>query len=105
MGLILTAVIYIALGVVIKYGRMYWLIAGYNTMPKEEKEKYDIEGIATLFRNVMFGMAFILVLGYVAKRYFDFPKAEWIAFFVSVLLGIPYLLARANSSKYRKKKE
>jgi hypothetical protein len=35
---------------------MYFLIAGYNTMPRKEKEKYNIAGIATLFGNVMFGM-------------------------------------------------
>ena len=45
--MILTAIIFIILGIIIKYGKMYWLIAGYNTMPKEEKEKYDIEGIAS----------------------------------------------------------
>ncbi len=105
MGLVVTAGIFIILGIIIKYGRMYWLIAGYNTMPKEEKEKYDIEGIATLFKNVMFGMAFILLLGYAATRYFSYPKAEWIALFGAILLGIPYLIVRANSKKYRREKK
>ena len=39
------AILFIVLGILIKYGKMYFLIAGYNTMPKEEKEKYNIEGI------------------------------------------------------------
>ena len=37
--MILTAIIFIVLGVLIKYGKMYFLIAGYNTMSKKEKEK------------------------------------------------------------------
>ena len=52
--MILTAIIFIVLGVLIKYGKMYFLIAGYNTMSKKEKEKYDIKGIATVFKNAMF---------------------------------------------------
>jgi hypothetical protein len=27
------------------------LIAGYNTMPKEEKKNIDIEGLSTFMRN------------------------------------------------------
>lgn len=57
------AILFIVLGILIKYGKMYFLIAGYNTMSKEEKEKYDIEGIASVFRNIMFGMAFIIIIG------------------------------------------
>ena len=62
--MILTAIIFIVLGVLIKYGKMYFLIAGYNTMSKKEKEKYDIKGIATVFKNAMFGMAFMIIIGY-----------------------------------------
>ena len=62
--MITVAIIFIVLGILIKYGKMYFLIAGYNTMSKEEKSKYDIEGIATIFRNTMFGMALIVITGY-----------------------------------------
>jgi len=50
--MVIVAFIFILLGIVIKHGKMYFLIAGYNTMSKEEKAKYDIEGIATLFRII-----------------------------------------------------
>lgn len=46
------AILFIILGILIKYGKMYFLIAGYNTASKEEKEKVDVKGIATVFRNV-----------------------------------------------------
>ncbi|MDO6595777.1 DUF3784 domain-containing protein [Oceanihabitans sp. 2_MG-2023] len=37
------------MGTLIKYGKCYFLIAGYNTMTNEEKEKYHIEGIGNPF--------------------------------------------------------
>ena len=71
------AIIFIVLGIVIKYGKMYWLIAGYNTMPKEERDKYDIEGIATVFRNVMFGMALLIFVGYLITELTQNPKNSY----------------------------
>ena len=38
--MLITAILFIVFGIFIKYGKMYFLIAGYNTMSKEEKEKY-----------------------------------------------------------------
>lgn len=61
---IVIALLFILFGILIKYGKMYFLIAGYNTMSKEKKQNYNIEGIATLFRNVMFGMALLIFIGY-----------------------------------------
>ena len=39
------AVILGALGVMIRYFKWYWLIAGYNTMTRERKRQVDIEGL------------------------------------------------------------
>ncbi len=43
MGTIGIAIFFIILGIVVKYGKMFSLIAGYNTLPEKEKAKYDIE--------------------------------------------------------------
>jgi len=101
--MILTALIFILLGILIKNGKMYNLIAGYNTMPKKEKEKLDIVGIATLMRNVMFAMALIIIVGYLISKWTENPKIEIISLFVSVLFGLPYLLVKSNSDKYKLK--
>ena len=79
------AILIIVLGILIKYEKMYFLIAGYNTMSKEEKEKYNIVGIAKVFRNTMFGMALIIIIGYFAADVFDNPDIENIAF---LLIGL-----------------
>ena len=102
--MILSAIIFIILGILIKYGKMYWLIAGYNTMPKDEKEKYNIEGIANLFRDVMFGMALIIIVGYFLTKLTENPNIQNYAFWTSMIIGIPYLLIKSNSKKYKIKK-
>lgn len=99
------AILFIVLGILIKYGKMYWLIAGYNTMPKEEKEKYNIEGIANVFRNVMFGMALIIFFGYLIAKLTENPNIQNYAFWTSMIVGIPYLLIESNSKKYKKNQE
>ena len=80
---------------------MYFLIAGYNTMSKEKKEKVDIKGIATVFRNAMFGMATIMILGYFMSEKLENPNIQSVTFFGALMIGIPYLLIKSNSKKYR----
>ncbi len=103
--MILAAIIFIVLGILIKYGKMYFLIAGYNTMPKEEKEKYNIEGIASLFRNAMFGMALILIIGYFVSKGSDNPNMKSYFLYAAIGIGIPYLLILSNSKKYKISKD
>lgn len=95
------ALFFIALGLLIKYGKLYFLIAGYNMMSKEEKANYDIEGIATVFRNTMFGMAIIMIGGTLLSEYLERPNIEMISMFVAVLIGLPYLLIQSNSDKFK----
>ena len=96
------ALFFIVLGILIKYGKMYYLIAGYNTLPPEEQKKYDIEGIATVFRNGMFGMAILMLIGYVVSLYKDDPKIQVYSLFIAIVIGLPYILVRTNSKKFRK---
>ena len=91
--MILTAIIFIFLGVLIKYGKMYFLIAGYNTMSKKEKEKYDIKGIATVFKNAMFGMAFMIIIGYCLSLFLKNYAIQNYAFWISIAVGTPILIS------------
>ncbi len=103
--MILAAIIFVILGVLIKYGKMYFLIAGYYTMPADKKADYDIEGIAELFKNVMFSMAFLIVLGYILAMLLGMPMLEQASFYLALLIGIPYLLIQSNSDKYKLKNQ
>ena len=100
--MLITAILFIVFGILIKYGKMYFLIAGYNTMSKEEKEKYNIEEIATVFKNVMFGMGFIIILGLLVGNITENWALLNYAFWTAMIIGIPYLLFESNSKKYKK---
>ncbi|MBL7472242.1 DUF3784 domain-containing protein [Robertkochia sediminum] len=100
--LLFVALLYIVLGVLVKYGKFYNLIAGYNTMPETQKKRYDIDGIASVFRNAMFGMALIIVLGYLLGLWLDNSQMTLYALFIASAIGIPYLLVRSNAARYRK---
>jgi len=103
--MIILAIILVILGILIKYGKMYFLIAGYNTMSKEKKATYNISGIATVFRNVMFGMAAMILIGYFAAKWLNNPNIENIGMYTALLVGIPYLLITVNLKKYKNHKE
>ncbi|NQY28347.1 MAG: DUF3784 domain-containing protein [Flavobacteriaceae bacterium] len=101
--MILTSIIFIAFGILIKYGKMYYLIAGYNTMSVEKKAEFNIERIATLFRNVFFGMAIAITMGYYISKWLENSMIENISFFGAILVGIPYLLIKSNYKTYKLK--
>lgn len=95
------SLLFVLLGILIKYGKMYFLIAGYNTMSKEEREKVDIKKLANLFKNTMFGMAILIIIGYLIAKELKNPMVENTCFFSALLIGIPYLLLKSNSKKFR----
>jgi len=95
------ALLFAVLGIMIKYGKMYYLIAGYNTLPKEKQALIDIAGVATLLRNVMFSMAFGVIIGYLLALWLKNPAIETYSLITTLAIGIPYLIIRSNSKKYQ----
>lgn len=100
MGFII-AFILILSAVAIKYGKLYNLIAGYNTMSPAEKAKINIEAVATLFRNVFFTLAALLIFSEVLAYCFEWPELGEYIQFPAILIAIIWLLIRSNSKKYR----
>lgn len=60
---ILIFIILAATGALVKYGRQHWLIAGYNTMPKDKQEKVDVTGLASFMGNGLFGIGALALVG------------------------------------------
>ena len=86
--------ILLALGLLIDKGKMYFLISGYNTMPKAKREKVNIQQVARLFGVWAYANAAVVALVAVA-----------LGLGVDVWVGIPltffgvttlYLLVRAQ---------
>jgi hypothetical protein len=62
-------------------------------MSKKEKEKYDIKGIATVFKNAMFGMAFMIIIGYCLSLFLKNYAIQNYAFWISIAVGTPILIS------------
>ena len=62
-GLIVTAVIdliFIVIGIILLCGKGSLLIPGYNTMPKEEKDKYNSVELSKFMGKIIILIAFII---------------------------------------------
>lgn len=99
MSYLFISLLFIALGALIKYGKMYFLLAGYNTMSAKEKANYRIEKAAQLFWRVMLYMGGVIILGQVIEMYIGWPVGDYF-FWASILSGLPYLLWKSNSRSY-----
>lgn len=73
------------------------LIAGYNTMSKEEKKKYDIKGIK---RMMLITCTISAVLIFIAG--FFTPWINWL--FPIIVIGMcVYIIVSANSKRFKAK--
>ncbi|MFO7718979.1 MAG: DUF3784 domain-containing protein [Gillisia sp.] len=100
--MILTSIIFLVLGILVKYAKLYFLIAGYNTMSNKKKADYDIEGISAVFGNSFIGMALLMMLGLLISNWLENPDIAGLTFAGSLLIGIPYLLIKINSDRYKR---
>lgn len=102
MVTILIAALFVIIGILIKYGRMHYLIAGYNTMSPEEQAKYDIEGIASVFRNAFFAMAIMVLILPLFPFGLNESTTHFVSIMLSVFIGVIYIVVRINSKQLKK---
>ena len=73
--------LFLVMGIVLFCGKGSWLIAGYDTMSPQEKEKYDEK---KLCRTMGIGMSIIAILALTMGLFENILPA----FFVYIALGI-----------------
>lgn len=98
---LLTGLMLIGLGYLIKYKGWSSLIAGYNTSSKEEKAKYDVEALCSFMGKFMFVLGGILVLAGVAAYY----KVSWIvsiSWIVFAVISIGSLIYMNTGNRFKK---
>lgn len=94
---ILMAVIFLILGVIIKYLKCYFLISGYNTMTKEEQSRVDIGKTG----NIMGNSFFIIALFQGIASLFSLFNKDFIAIILSLFsIFIVILVTIIISQKY-----
>ena len=81
-AVILLFIIFIIMGIVFLFGKGGFLIAGYNTADRKDKEKYDEKKLNMCFAIFSFGMAIIIgECGYINTESF------------AVHVGLPVIIA------------
>lgn len=95
------AILFILIGFAIKYAKMYFLIAGYNTMSKAEKARIRIEALSRFMGNVFFVMGAVLLLADLLIACFNWPELGMYIQLPVILVGVAWIILRSNSKKYR----
>lgn len=86
----------ILVGLLVKHGNMHFLIAGYNTMPRDEKKNVDIQGYSTLFRDCFILIGLVIIVGNFIFQWLGMHLlSEWIAG-ISIVSILPYLLIKGQ---------
>ena len=90
---------FIALGFLVK--RFPILIAGYNTMPAEEKAKVDVKGLSSHMRNSLIVIGLLMVLANLVNKMMGIPISPSILMPAIILPGTLYMVI--GSQRYMKK--
>lgn len=103
--MLLTGLFLAGLGGVIRSGRASWLIAGYNTTSKEEKEMYDERALSKAVGNLLFILGGIYILISIAG-FLNLPNFRLIMtlgmvlFFVITIAAVIYM---NTGNRFKKK--
>lgn len=96
-------VLFLILSVVLYLGKGSALIAGYNTLPKEEQAKYDKVALGKFMGKSMFAISSAVGLWVIASYF----MIDWL-FYVGtglIVLIVVFMVAYANTGNRFKKDE
>lgn len=74
--------IFIAIGILFLNNKCSWLISGYNTMSKEEKEKYDEKALYKFMAYFMFSISACLGL----MGFSGYCNIRWLLILSTILM-------------------
>lgn len=100
--LLIMGIFFIICGLLIHKFKLYWLIAGYNTMSKEEKSEVDITGLARSIGIMFYLIAAIFIICSFFKN--QFPNIEILAM-ISMTTVLIIGIFRAQKYNYDKQKD
>ena len=91
----------IAMSIVLLMGKGAWLIAGYNTLDKEEKEQYDSVALCKFFGKYLLSVALLMPVIPVGGIF----KINWLAavFISYVLISAIFVIIYCNTGNRFKK--
>jgi len=87
------------LGIFIQQSKFYSMIAGYNTMSAEKKQKVNIEKVAIALRNTFIILGLIWIFVPVASEYFGYPRLKYWLLIGLHIVSLVFLIIIINTGK------
>ena len=81
------------------------LIAGYNTMSKEQKKNVDIEGLSTFMRNGLIAIGISIIIGYYLFKWIGITLIANSMLLIVILVGVTILVFKAQRFDHNKNKK
>lgn len=81
------------------------LIAGYNTLPEEQKKNVDIESLSTLIRNGLILTGASVIGGYFLFSLLGFTHIANSIVIVAILVGVSIIVAKAQRFNVSSRKQ
>lgn len=98
---LLLVIPFLIMAYMLSRGKGAFLIAGYNTMPKEGKAKYDELALCKFMSKVLYGISFSLVL-FSLSELLAVPALLWVGL-VGLFVLIGFTLVYTNTgNRFRK---
>jgi len=93
ISLFYAPIISIILGIIIISGKASFLISGYNTSSREEKEKYDIKALCAFVSSLLFLIAGMLIFRAVTiyLRIANLDNVIVIGFILIIILALVHM--------------
>lgn len=94
------AIMFMAMAIVLLTGRGAFLIAGYNTMPKKEKERYDSAALCKFFGKILLPIGLAtpaIAVGVLCKK--SWPVYAYVAFVLGMIVFAIVYVNTANRFK------
>ncbi len=101
VAIFLTSTIVACCGYIVTENNADTLLAGYNTMSKKEKEKFDLKGYLEFFKKFMLSVGVYSFVIYLMLFSFFSLEAAAIGYAISISIPWPYFLYFSNK-KYIK---
>ena len=101
IAILITSLIVACCGYIVTESNADILLAGYNTMSKKEKEKFDLNGFLDFFKKFMVSVGVYSFVIYLLLYIFFSLEVAAIGYAISISIPWPYFLYHSNK-KYIK---
>lgn len=95
-AVLLTSIIIAACGYIVNENNADILLAGYNTMSNDEKNKFDLVNYLKFFRKFMLYVSLYSAIIYFASTIFFSNETSAIIYAISISIPWPYFIIVSN---------